>query len=124
MAKPTFRFWVGILLVAIYSVAVGISTLAVAHADAPFSSTADHDAFVAGDPHALLSHAPLTERTVSSFGGFSLPGFDKVIDHFWVVTDLAERIFHASFAQYHRFSVSLLILHRKADLLFPFHYFW
>ncbi len=124
MVKQPLRFWVGMLLVAIYCLAIGISTHAVVRADAPFSSTADHDAFVAGDPHALLSHAPLTERTVSSFGGFSLPGFDKVIDHFWVITDVAERIFHASFAQYHCFSVSLLILHRKADLLFPFHYFW
>jgi hypothetical protein len=124
MVKQPLRFWVGMLLVAIYCLAVGISTHTVVHADAPFSSLGGQDAFVAGDPHALLSHAPLTERTVSSFGGYSLPGFDKVIDHFWVVTDVAERVFQATFAQYYRFFVSLLILHRKADLLFPFHYFW
>lgn len=124
MAKPTFRFWVGILLVAIYTMAVGISTHAIAHTDAPFTSTGGQDAFIAGNPHALLSHAPLTERTVSSLGGHAFPGFDKVVDHFWVVTDLAERVFRVTFALYHRFSVSLLILHRKADLLFPFHYFW
>ncbi|RIV49536.1 hypothetical protein D2V93_12040 [Flagellimonas taeanensis] len=35
-----------------------------------------------------------------------------------------EILFGATGRQYLRFSVNFLVRHRKADLIFPFHYFW
>lgn len=124
MVKQQVRLWSVVLLTAIYCMAVGISTRTIAHANVPMSATSEQAAFVANDLPALLSHAPKAEQTTNTFSSFPTPSFEKSIDHYWAFGHVAERIFHAVFVQYSRFYVTLLIQHRKADLLFPFHYFW
>jgi hypothetical protein len=42
----------------------------------------------------------------------------------WASTATRERLLVAKQLHYLGFSLGLLVKHRKADLIFPFHYFW
>lgn len=53
-----------------------------------------------------------------------IPSFKKTYDGFRSVTVVIERLLETEFNQYSQFCRSLLVRHRKTDIIFPFHYFW
>lgn len=71
----------------------------------------------------LFCHPSPPERTVKTFpNGQALS--KKNCTGFWALLKQRERLFESRFAQYTAYSAALPVKFRKADIIFPFHYFW
>lgn len=60
-------------------------------------------------------------------GPFNAPSsfsFKNSLFSYALLLKCSEQLFAGTFKQYISFSENFLILYRKCDLIFPFHYFW
>ena len=71
----------------------------------------------------LFCHTTRSGHSIPSFSNI-LPASQHPAGGFWAVLKLAERLFESSYAQYTARSANFPIQFRKADIIFPFHYFW
>jgi hypothetical protein len=83
-----------------------------------------HKNYSSSDSGSLLLHTSQTEVLLSNVNSNLLPTFKNPFQSFSAVLQTEEAIFASVFHQYHRTSANLLIRFRKANLIFPFHYFW
>ena len=60
-----------------------------------------------------------SDITETNFLDFNLPQIA-----FWSITYANDLLFKSKFKQYKNHLKTILIRHRKSDLIFPFHYFW
>jgi hypothetical protein len=68
---------------------------------------------------------PLTQKSgISLFNGATYSGSDFQFKEFSAYLKSAEKSISSEFVQYVFQAKNFLIRLRKADLLFPFHYFW
>jgi len=108
---------------AIYCLAISALHHSFAQSGTLASKTASETTLVADIPMQLLSH---TSKSGSAFSQISTnsPGFKNPFSDFGVIVSVTEHLLASTYCQYEIFSRNLLIHHRKADILFPFHYFW
>jgi len=71
-----------------------------------------------------LFHTAPNESCGENQNGGSCTGAKTPFNSFWAVLWANERRYTSVYAHYVSISSALLIRHRKADLIFPFHYFW
>ncbi len=71
----------------------------------------------------LFCHTARSEHSVTSFNTTSSAS-QHPAGGFWAVLKLADRLFERTYAQYTARSANFPIQLRKADIIFPFHYFW
>lgn len=64
------------------------------------------------------------EKVTANVNSFPAPAFKKNIQSAFGILKASGQIFQNSFIQYIRLSFTFAIEYRKADQLFPFHYFW
>jgi len=70
-------------------------------------------------PHSQQSEVSINDVTESATPNYKLPFTDVAI-----ILRSTEVLFISSYKQYERYANTLLIRHRKSDLIFPFHSFW
>jgi len=63
------------------------------------------------------------ENNLDNSGGF-YPTIKTAYKSFWAAIRITEQRYASAFTQYVCISRTFLIRFRKADVLFPFHYFW
>ena len=71
-----------------------------------------------------LFHTTPGEGYGENHSGGSCSGGKTSIKSFWSVLRTTERFYASAFACYVGNSKKILIRFRKADMIFPFHYFW
>lgn len=71
-----------------------------------------------------LFHTTPAEGYGENHSSGSCSGGKTSINSFWAVLRTTERIYASAFACYVGISKKILIRFRKADMIFPFHYFW
>ena len=72
----------------------------------------------------LSPHAQQSEISVSDVAEVSSPNYKLPFTGFNSHINNSELDFVARFKQYQLYANTLLIRHRKSDLIFPFHSFW
>lgn len=72
--------------------------------------------------HPFCRH-PSSEHSLKSFNN-THSSFKNPFSGFGAVLKLAGQLFESRYAQYVAGSKNFLIRFRKADIVFPFHYFW
>ncbi|MDO6761180.1 hypothetical protein Q4566_13295 [Tamlana sp. 2_MG-2023] len=72
----------------------------------------------------LCFHTPTTETSLSVIRDYPNPSFNPNFEGFWTILQTSELRFIARFKQYKAYFKTILIRHRKSDLIFPFHLFW
>ncbi|WP_324026432.1 hypothetical protein QSV08_02920 [Maribacter sp. BPC-D8] len=72
----------------------------------------------------LSPHAQQSEISVSDVAEVSSPNYKLPFTGFNSHINNSELGFVARFKQYQLYANTLLIRHRKSDLIFPFHSFW
>ncbi|TDT50686.1 hypothetical protein CLV90_0005 [Maribacter spongiicola] len=72
----------------------------------------------------LSPHAQQSEISVSDVAEVSSPNYKLPFTSFNSQINYSELGFVARFKQYQLYANTLLIRHRKSDLIFPFHSFW
>jgi len=72
----------------------------------------------------LHYHASPSESTVKAQANATTPGFNPIFTGPWLSVRASELLFESECSQYKFLSSGFLVRIRKADLIFPFHYFW
>lgn len=122
--KTSFRTVSIILLIAIYSWAVnGMIIVSLADEnDSPYS--AEHQQYHPTISDSLAFHVPPSGNMEYGSSTQLTAELNKPSQLLSPLIRITKELWESVFAQYRLTSINLLIRYRKADLIFPFHYFW
>ena len=121
--KKSVRILSVLLLTAIYCYAIGTVNVSFVSADSKGTLHTEQEKYTLNVANQLFCPTSQTENSVSSPTQLPIPSLKKPFDPQWAAKKAAELLFGIEFYQYSRVSLNFLIECRKADLLFPFHYF-
>ncbi len=110
-----------IFLSAVYCYALG--SLSFSHVK-PISDNTEKGAHFTSVSTDLFSGIVHSERNFSPSRNYSDPSFKTHLGGPWTLEKNQKAAFISQYSQYVSFSKNLRIRHRKADIIFPFHYFW
>ncbi len=122
--KNTVRVLVVIFLAAIYCFAIAVVPKTVLYSGFQGSLNAEKEGYFTAVSTVLYSHTAPSESSVNHLNNLPAPSFKNPFDKLWTITKSSERLLVSGFSQYIIFSTNFLIHYRKADVIFPFHYFW
>ena len=119
-----FRLVASIILVAVYSfgISLGVGSAAVkAYSQTGNSTTETYWSAVSNNLSFYYSESEkLTADARTNFPASNKTSFTTLL----AFIQTTGQVLEAGFAHYQRISETFLIRYRKADILFPFHYFW
>jgi hypothetical protein len=121
--KNILKFCGIIALTAIYGIALSVSNIEYTEfrlADKP----ATEKGFFSPVVNGLFSHTNPAESIGGHSTYFSSPAQKSSYHGYWQLTKQAYRLFNAFFLQYKNSINTFPEKSRKADGIFPFHYFW
>lgn len=122
--KKSFRIASVIFLAAAWFIVSG--TASISHGGSDFrDDPASTQAYGIQDLSAkIFFNTSQAESLLDSFNNLPVPSLKDPFNEPGSVNIAIEQIFEVGFAQYIRHSINFLVHHRKADIIFPFHYFW
>lgn len=119
--KKSIRISSVILLTTLYCFSIGIGTKSLIYSDV---QTTSQEKYFLTIPSLLSLHTFQSDSSVNIFNNFSIPSCKNLFDGLWTNLKITEQFYETVFSQYTSFSINFLIHDRKADIIFPFHYFW
>jgi len=122
--KNSVRILSVFFLTAVYCFAIVAVLKSKMHSDFKSNPTSSHEKYISDLSTKLFCHTAQTESSANSFTNLPSSNFKNLISGFWSALKIVEQPFASTFSQYTSFSINLLINRRKADVIFPFHYFW
>jgi len=112
----------GILfLTALYCFALGIGAEPLTYSDIQTNNQEKYDSTISS---FLAVHTSQTESSVNNLNDFPAPGVKNLFDDLWAINKVTEQLNNTIFSNYTGISINILVNSRKADTLFPSHYFW
>jgi hypothetical protein len=87
------------------------------------TSTAESQGYFT-DSSTYFHYPQKTENITLSFGNFPLQNLKNTTNSFGEIINESLQLFKSQFLQYINFRKTFLVKFRKADLIFPFQYFW
>ncbi|TDS15472.1 hypothetical protein DFQ03_2113 [Maribacter caenipelagi] len=123
--KSTNNIFRVLLLVTIYCFGIYSSANSL-----PFSNEVvlhqdnDSKTYFSASSKTLSPHAQQSEISVSDVAEISSQNYKLLFTSFNSQINYSELGFVARFKQYQLYANTLLIRHKKSDLIFPFHSFW
>jgi len=121
--KPAFRISGVVVLIAIYCFALAIATTGSRTSAHSYTDSSNNNYFSVASS-GLFNHTAPTDSAAGSFNYASLPVFKNPFGVLLAVVCDHEFILAAEFDSYKLFETGLLVNTRKANHIFPFHYFW
>ncbi|WP_405396537.1 hypothetical protein [Maribacter sp. Asnod2-G09] len=123
--KSTNNIFKVLLLVTIYCFGIysSANTLPFSN-EIVLSDNGDERTYFSESSKLLSPHAQQSEISVSDVAEVSSPNYKLPFTSFNSQINYSELGFVARFKQYQLYANTLLIRHRKSDLIFPFHSFW
>ncbi len=122
--KSSIRILSVFFLTAIYFFAISVVTKSLGHSDFHNEQQSSQEKYFSDFSTKLFCHNSQSESLVNSFNNLPLPSFKNPFNGLWAITKATEQLFGTAFSQYTNISRNFLIQHRKAEIIFPFHYFW
>ncbi|MCK6691980.1 MAG: hypothetical protein L6Q97_07745 [Thermoanaerobaculia bacterium] len=121
--KKAVRIFGVLFIAALFGVLTGVAERYSPEAAPPVKAGSAKEIYSASVSTHPFSQHPSSEHSVKSFSN-TPSSFKNPFSGFWAVLKLAGQLFESRYAQYVAGSKSFLIRFRKADIVFPFHYFW
>ncbi|WP_339709435.1 hypothetical protein [uncultured Kriegella sp.] len=122
--KTLVRNFIGFALTAIYCFALGMVISSYGSTESPTDSHQHGETNIAAVSTALFYHTPESESGVTTADNHTPSNVKNPFDSVWALVNTTNVLFESKYAQYLKSSKNFLIHYRKADLIFPFHYFW
>lgn len=122
--KDSVKHFGALILTAIYCFAVSIAANVPLNTEFQNSLNSGQEHNFAATSHNLLSHTVQSEFSVEIVGIDAAPDTYDNTHNDTSLYNSKESVLSAEFTQYNNYSVNFLIQQRKADLLFPYHFFW
>ncbi|MEZ5106724.1 MAG: hypothetical protein R2757_19630 [Draconibacterium sp.] len=122
--KKTIRIFGTILLAALYLWATSFVFAPVEQVEKQDTSATGSQVYFSVSTLSFYNQQIQPEKIAANANSFPAPAFKKNVQSVYGTLKASGQIFQNSFIQYIRLSVTFPIEYRKADQLFPFHYFW
>ena len=122
--KTKVRNVLGFVLTAIYCFAMGMVVNSYSTTDFHKVSNKKSETNIAAVSTALFYHTPESESGVATADSHAPSNLKNPYTGIWALVNTTNALFVSKYAQYIKSSANFLIHYRKADLIFPFHYFW
>ncbi|AVI51125.1 hypothetical protein C5O00_08035 [Pukyongia salina] len=122
--KDSVKHFGALILTAIYCFAVSIAANVPLNTEFQNNLNSGQEHNFAPTSHNLLSHTVQSEFSVEIVGIDPAPDTYDNTHNDTSLYNSKESVLSAEFTQYNNYSVNFLIQQRKADLLFPYHFFW
>ena len=87
---------------------------------APFST----EKVTAAVSATIVGELPQSEVVIEAPSSISIPSLENLNSSSGNLSHTTDVLTSTTYAQYTKTSINVLIHHRKADNIFPFHYFW
>ncbi|WP_235291803.1 hypothetical protein [Portibacter lacus] len=113
-----------LFLTAIYCYAIGI--VANSQFNNNFKENLNHES---GSYFSLVSsglfvHNSSSENSLSSLKSFSKPSINNPNGFNLIENNRSEQSYEIEYLRNHHHSISYLLNNRKAEIIYPFHFFW
>lgn len=122
--KSRFKIAGTFFLTVVYSLAVNLVVYSSVHTEYGETYHTGQEQFHASFSDSLIFHTGPTTDSGASHYNIPGPDFRNQPDLLLPLIHSARKLLDATFAQYVFSSVNFPVRQRKADLIFPFHYFW
>lgn len=123
--KSTNNIFRVLLLATVYCFGLYSSTNTLPFSKAVVLSQNDNQKTYFSESCKVLSpHAQQTEVSIYDVAEVSSPNYKLPFTSFNSHIINSELLFSSRYKQYKQYANTLLIRHRKSDLIFPFHSFW
>lgn len=126
MVKKALKISSALLASMLYIVAVYVAVVFMSPPVSPFfeSQPSENRILFEVSPSGIPGIPLNQETTVNLFSGAKYSGSDFQYKPLTACLKYAEKTLASEFVQYVFQSINFLVRFRKADFLFPFHYFW
>lgn len=123
--KSTNNIFRILLLITVYCFGIysSANTLAFSN-EVVITQNGDQKTYFTESSKVLSPHAQQTEVSISDVVEASSPNYKLPFTIFNSHIKNSELLFTSRYKQYKLYANTLLIRHRKSDLIFPFHSFW
>lgn len=121
LVKKGYKVLGMLLLASIYIFGIGVSSRTVS---APDAGHTGQGTYFSVAKTALFCEVPQPKTSFDKVNDYPAPSSNVFFTGNASAQRPHEILFGATGRQYLRFSANFLIRYRKADLIFPFHYFW
>ncbi len=124
--KNTFRTGTAIFLVCIYCLAAGAVRVNALHAGAALKNDlhSERDVFLSVASINLFCPVTQPKNTLNASSQITSPAAQYAFSFHSATAQATERLLQQALARYDFDYKGLPIRSRKANLIFPFHYFW
>ena len=122
--KNKLKIFSAFVLAAIYCFAISVVIQPVVLPPTSDSRSSSQVEVVSAQSEQLQAHTPQSQISVNQFSNLSAPNFKNPFIDFWAVLIVAQQQVETEFIQCTVVLTNSLFKYRKADLLYPFHYFW
>lgn len=122
--KRTGRILSVMLLTAIYCFAMSVVTKSIAQDEIQHAQSSEKEECYSASLSNPFIHTSQVESLVKSVHDSSVRSFKIKFTGLSLISRITEQLSLTEFSQYINSSRNFLIQHRKADMIFPFHYFW
>ena len=111
-------------LTAIYCIAIGAVNTSLIHSDISFNKSSSQEKVISYLSEKFFLHTSHSESSIKDYNNLPAPNFKNQFSGIWAILKANEQLFGSEFSRYTIFTRTILINHRKSDIIFPFHYFW
>ena len=109
-----------LILTVFYCLAISL----VSNSSVIFDNNSQKQSYFSSVSIDLFCNGPQTESSLRNLNNFPSPSFKNPFDRYTAAIKTADQLFKTEFGQYIKILRKTPVKSRKADLIFPFHYFW
>lgn len=122
--KNRVRIFGVILLTAIYSLVVCFVNNTIYSSDNNSVKTSSQEVYFSTNTFDYLCHTTQSESFVNSISNLTAASLKNIVNGFSVTIKINEQLSDSQFAKYSYNTLNILVIYCKADIIFPFDYFW
>jgi hypothetical protein len=122
--KKQIREFVAIVLTLCYGFAISSANNLHNYANLSESHLTPQEKVIYETSNILFSHTTQAEISINNSNNLPSTNNNSHTSDYWIICCANEKLFESEFSQYTFFARNILFKYRKADIIFPFHYFW
>ncbi len=122
--KTTLRHISVFILVALCSIAMSAMDTSFVNLSDTTTTSSSTEKVTAAVSAIIVGELPQSEVVIEAPSTIIVPHLKNFVSNFGTLSRTTDVLASSTYAQYTKTSINVLIHHRKADHIFPFHYFW
>lgn len=121
--KKQLKFFGIAVFVALYCFVIGVNSNSLKSTIKFTQQTAQENYFSVSSA-GIIFHTPQTENTVNTVNKLPVFSGRNPLTGLWAMVKVTEQLLQNQFSHYGFFLKNFPIKFQKADIIYPFHFFW